>query len=241
VNVIRQFLLALKGIRYYPLDTDVPESEDNTGLISQKTYNEWFARFRAVGDPGTSVLTRLVHLSLTDQPRYRELCDLIGPPGLDVVNNIHIRPVRSKKSTHEQQSEEVKWYWSVFQPNLQCEPLDFENLSAGTQRIVRLLVSLIFDQSSVMLVEHPEDSIHRGLLIKLLDVLRGYSDQSQLILSSHSAVVFNTLDPKAIRLVTMEEGNTKARALTNDELSAAGKFMEEDGSLSDFIETVEED
>ena len=63
-----------------------------------------------------------------------------------------------------------------------------------------------------MLVEHPEDSIHQGLLRKLLGVLRTYSGQSQLILSSHSSVVFNTLDPRAIRLVTMEEGNTKVRS-----------------------------
>ena len=116
----------------------------------------------------------------------------------------------------------------------------FNALSAGTQRIVRLIVSLIFDQSSVMLIEHPEDSIHRGLLRKVIDVLQGYSDQHQMILSSHSAVVFDTLDPMAVRLVTMENDATKVRKLTPDELRAAKLFMEEEGSLSDFIETVEE-
>jgi hypothetical protein len=53
--------------------------------------------------------------------------------------------------------------------------------------------------------------------------------------------VFDILDPKAIRLVTMEDGATKVRALTSEELHAAGRFMEEDGSFSDFIDTVEED
>ena len=93
----------------------------------------------------------------------------------------------------EGERQNVKWYWLAFEPNPHSGSLDFEDLSAGTRRLIRLLVSLIFDQSNVMLVEHPEDSIHRGLLIKLLDILRGYSDQSQLILSSHSSVVFNTL------------------------------------------------
>jgi len=234
VNVIREFLSALEGIRYYPLDTDVFETGDDPGILSQKEYNEWLTKFRTIRDPGKSALKRLLHLSLTDDPRYQEICSLLGPDGLGLVNSVRIETLPIEQ-------EDGKWYWFAFRPNPQSESLGFKSLSAGTQRVVRLLVSLIFDQSSVMLVEHPEDSIHRGLLRKLLDVLRTYSDQSQLILSSHSSVVFNTLDPKAIRLVTMEDGNTKVRPLTNDELSAAGKFMEEDGSLSDFIETVEEE
>lgn len=121
------------------------------------------------------------------------------------------------------------------------EYFGFENLSAGTQRVIRILVSLIFDQSAVMLLEHPEDGIHRGLLRKLIDVLQKYANQSQLIVSSHSSVVFDTLDPGTVRLVTMGEGNTKVRSLTPEELGVAGRFLEEDGSLSDFLETVEED
>ena len=39
----------------------------------------------------------------------------------------------------------------------------------------------------------------------------------------------------------MEDNTTRVRPLTSSELSAAGKFLEEEGSLSDFIEAVEED
>jgi hypothetical protein len=38
----------------------------------------------------------------------------------------------------------------------------------------------------------------------------------------------------------MEEDGTKVRPLTSEELQAAARFLEEEGSLSDFIETVEE-
>jgi predicted ATPase len=91
-----------------------------------------------------------------------------------------------------------------------------------------------------MLLEHPEDGIHRALLRKLIDLLQTYSDQTQLIVASHSSIVFNTLDPGAIRLVTMEEDGTQVRALTAEELQVAGRFLEEEGSLSDFIETIDE-
>ena len=56
----------------------------------------------------------------------------------------------------------------MFIPRIPALPPDravlLRELSTGTQRIIRLIVSLIFDQSSVMLVEHPEDGIHGGLL-----------------------------------------------------------------------------
>ena len=241
VNCIRPLISILKKICYYTLEND-DFYDNNLGLLAKDRYVDWESKFRTLHDPGQSVLLRLFHLYISNDPKLQELRSLLGQEGLGLVEDIDIRPLESV--VFEPSSKKLKmeeYYRLSFQPNSQSSYFNFGNLSAGTQRIIRLLLSLIFDQSSVMLVEHPEDSIHQGLLRKLLGVLRMYSGQSQLILSSHSSVVFNTLDPRAIRLVTMEEGNTKVRPLTPDELSAADKFMEEEGSLSDFIETVEEE
>ena len=92
-----------------------------------------------------------------------------------------------------------------------------------------------------MLLEHPEDKIHPGLLRKLIDLLRNYADESQLIVASHSPAVFNSLGPDSIRLVTMDQGETKARAFSPSEIGIVGNYLEEEGSLSDFLETVEEE
>jgi predicted ATPase len=239
VNSIRPFLSVLERIRYYPLEADSTDAFPHN-LVGQTEYDEWLAEFHGTGDPGQSVMKRLLHMSLAGKPQFEEIVGLLGSNGLGLVDQIGVHHIESPKA-RGREAETKRWYWLNFQPSLQSNRFSFSDLSAGTQRIIRLIISLIFDQSAVMLVEHPEDSIHRGLLRKLLGVLQAYSDQSQLIMSSHSTVVFDTLDPKAIRLVTMEDGVTKVRALTAEELHAAGRFMEEDGSLSDFIETVEED
>lgn len=239
VTSVRPFLSVLERIRYYPLEADTHDSFPRL-IVAQTEYDEWLTKYRGTGDPGQSVLRRLLHLSLASKPQFEEIVGLLGPNGLGLVDQITMRDLGSPKAT-DRKGETNKWYWLGFQPGLQSNWFSLNDLSAGTQRIIRLIVSLIFDQSAVMLVEHPEDSIHRGLLRKLLGVLQTYSDQSQLIVSSHSSAVFDTLDPKAIRLVTMEEGATKVRALTSEELHAAGRFMEEEGSLSDFIDTVEVD
>jgi predicted ATPase len=183
-------------------------------------------------------------MALTNDPRLQEIRSLLGRDGLGVVDNLDIQTFKEPKSQQKKEGP-IELYRVWFQPSLEASAssrdFDFADLSSGTQRVIRILVSLIFDESAVMLLEHPEDGIHRGLLRKLIDLLQKYADPSQLIVSSHSPLVFNTLDPRAVRLVTMEEGATKVRRLTPEELQVAGKFLEEDGSLADFLETVEED
>jgi predicted ATPase len=251
VNSFRPFLSFLEGIRYYSLD-----EHGLVGLspiVSQTAYDKWLAWYRSADDPGSSVLLRLLHLALTNRQQFEEIRDILGANGLGLLDDILMSALETKGTveTTVKSNDRKEWtdrfYLLTFRPSLQSPEapeagyFGFDGLSAGTQRVIRIIVSLIFDQSAVMLLEHPEDSIHRGLLRKLIGILQSYSDQSQLIVSSHSSVIFNTLDPGAVRLVTMENGDTKVRALTPAELSVAGKFLEEDGSLSDFLETVEEE
>ncbi len=250
IALIRPFLSFLEKVRYYPLEVqDRPLDEGDVGSVPivPGLYEEWLARYRGAGDPSDQVLMRLLHAWLTDSAVFEEICSLLGPNGLGLIDKIEVAKIEAP-STSGQIEGNDSLYWMLFQPTFQpsihpgpVNSFSFRNLSAGTQRVVRLIVSLLFDKSSVMLVEHPEDGIHRGLLRKLIDVLQAYSDQSQLIVSSHSSVVFNATDPGAVRLVTMEKGETKARALTPAERAAADKFLEEEGSLSDFLDSVEED
>jgi hypothetical protein len=69
---------------------------------------------------------------------------------------------------------------------------------------------------------------------------RTASTPNQVILSTHSATVVNALRPEEVRLVTMENGETKARALNQRELGAATKYVAaEGGALADFLEPLE--
>jgi hypothetical protein len=192
---------------------------------------------------GDSPLMRLLHMELTNEGQLAEVRSLLGPDGLGLLDQIEWEKYDYAKPGGTTESRD-QLYFIRFRPAApsprSLEALHFNDLAAGTQRLVRIVVSLVHDQSAVMLLEHPEDGIHRGLLRKLIDLLQGYSDRSQLIIASHSTVIFNTLDPTAIRLVTMEDDGTKVRSLTNEELRAAERFLEEEGTLADFIETVEE-
>jgi predicted ATPase len=116
----------------------------------------------------------------------------------------------------------------------------FSDLSVGTRRVIRVVTSLLFDKRSLMLIEQPEDSIHPGLLRKLIDMMRSYSDGSQIIFTTHSSEVLDILRPEEVLMTTARDGKTSVRPLSPDEVARARRFLSDEGSLSDFLEPFDE-
>jgi predicted ATPase len=240
VRLVRPLLENLRAIRYYPV-----EVEADLGPISvrQSEYQEWLTQRRGAGSPVDPLVMRLLDMRLNRPDEFDEVQQLLGPNGLGLIGSIRAEPFGPVATP---QMGGQSFYFVSFQPSLQpttSPPLFFglDELSSGTQRLIGIITSLIYDHSAVMLLEHPEEGIHRALLIKLIDLLQGYSDQSQLIVATHSASVLNAVPPDAIRLVTMENGPTQVRRLTGQESQAAAKYLEEEGTLSDFLEMVAEE
>jgi predicted ATPase len=90
-------------------------------------------------------------------------------------------------------------------------------------------------------LEQPEDGVHSGLLNKLVPLLQSYVDPSQFIVTSHASGIIDKLSAKDIRLVAMKDAKTIARALNKKELDAIESFICEEGSLSEFLESIGDD
>ena len=60
----------------------------------------------------------------------------------------------------------------------------------------------------LLLVEEPENGLHPARIVDVLRVLREVSKQTQVILTTHSPIVVNELEPEEVRVVTRnaEEG-----------------------------------
>jgi AAA15 family ATPase/GTPase len=231
VRQINKIVNFLKVVRYYPLDelNQPPTEIGDTGLVRQADYEEWFNQYRNRLDSNTSVVMRLLRLFLNKPEDFEELKTLLGNNGLELLKDIFIW-----------KEKENNLYFIDFFPNIDSsDSFKYKKLSLGTRRILRILVSIFHDQSTAFLLEHPEDGVHVGLLHKLIALLKTYSDRGQFILTSHSSEVFNCLKPEEIRLVTMEKGKTYLRALNETEITAAQQFMREEGTLADFLETIQ--
>ncbi len=243
---LRPILAFFRSTRYYPFDeASQVTGFDNAFLISEAEYREWATQYRATGKAQDSVLMRLLYAFQERPSQFEEIQSLLGSEGLGLIADIIVKRVYTVVEHQQPTPPSRRQYeYSVCFRLGQLlgggiAQLYFPDLSLGTRRTLRLVVSLVLEGSALMLVEHPEDGIHRGLVRKLVNLLRTNADPAQIILSSHSTTVMNGLEAPNVRLVSILRGTTQVRALTSKEISLAARFIEEDGTLGDFLESVE--
>jgi predicted ATPase len=225
VKPVSSVINFFNAVRYYPLDEpNLPNMEiGSNGYVKHLDYIEWLNKYNSRPEPNSSVIMRLLHLSLEKPETYEALKTLLGANGLELIEDIHII---SQSFPIERRDKSNAFYVIEFLPSANRGTLTqnyftYQELSFGTRRLLRLLVSVIYDKSAMLLLEQPEDGIHVGLLHKLVPLLKTYSDQGQFLIASHSSEVFNRLEPQEIRLVTMVNGVTHLRPFDDIEITEA--------------------
>lgn len=232
-----------KGIRYYSLD-DRPVARD---YVTEKAFNEWKFRYQSEGELTDSVPMRLIYMWQEEPELFGELLHILGPGGLDVVEKIEVTPMEGpvvQGESKDAAASSSKLFMPMVKPSAHMGGagrfFPFSDLSVGTRRVVRIIASMLFDKRSLMLMEQPEDSIHSGLLRKLIDMIRTYSFETQMLFTTHSLEVLDILHPEEILLATAPEGSTTVRKLTPGEIDRAKEFLRTEGSLSDFLEPLDD-
>jgi energy-coupling factor transporter ATP-binding protein EcfA2 len=196
---LRPLLTFFHGVRYYPLDeTSETTGLDHHAIINDNQYRQWAEQYREGGETEDSALMRLLYAYYESTPQFDEIQALLGPNGLGLIEKIKVHQfflshndqkpdaATDRRSYHQVLFHLGKALGGGLRSN-------YSHLSLGTRRVVHLLVSLILDRSSTMLIEHPEDGIHRGLVRKLVNLLSINTTPTQIILSSHSALVVSYL------------------------------------------------
>jgi hypothetical protein len=203
----------------------------------------WLKRYQETGDAGDSMPMRIIHMSLQKPEDFQALKSMMGSNGLGLIEKIevikHTLPSGSGTSSDRRGLHYFVRYYPSAGDGL-GDGLSYGELSLGTRRVIRAIASLLFDSSSVMLIEQLEDGLHPGLARKVVGLMRQNALGAQLILASHSSALLNSLNPEEIRLVSLLDGSTNVQKLSARELKAAGKFMDEEGPLYDFLEMVQE-
>ena len=232
-----------KGVGYYTLD----DGADSRSYVTEDEYEEWKLRYRSYGILTDSVIFRLIYLSQVEPEVFDELLQIIGPTGLNVVRSF--KPNRSIFPNTRFSSEDTavsvttlfapRFWPSIHKREGAGFPVSFSDLSVGTRRVIRVITSMLFDKRSLMLIEQLEDSIHPGLLRKLVDTLRVYSSESQMLITTHSPEVLDVLDPEDVLLVTAPDGVTEVGRLSPSQVAGAKEFLKHEGSLSEFLEPLD--
>ena len=152
---------------------------------------------------------------------------------LGLVNDIYIYEPKEEKSM----KKSGYLFFPLFLINNNV--LYFRDLSDGTQRIILLLIHLLYDKPSLMLIEEPESSIHYGLLIKLLSIFSQYSNGRRVLIATHSEQILNKLEPEQVVYLYLKDGMTKVKYVTGGNLKNIRKYLEEVGPLGEYITSGE--
>ncbi|MDB6116427.1 MAG: Recombination protein [Verrucomicrobiaceae bacterium] len=115
-------------------------------------------------------------------------------------------------------------------------------MSDGTMRLVGILGAFLQSaRPSVIALEEPESTIHPEALSTLLDLIQGFSSDSQVIVTTHSPDLLDCkwIEPENIRVATWNNGVTRIEKLDTastqtlkQHLMGAGEMMRTEGLQS---------
>lgn len=92
------------------------------------------------------------------------------------------------------------------------------NISEGSARLVATLLALFVPTPpSLVAIEAPDTALHPGLMEYLANILKIGSQETQIIITTHSPFLLNYLPPESLLIVTKEKGETKIGQIEKDD------------------------
>lgn len=89
-------------------------------------------------------------------------------------------------------------------------------LSDGSIILIALITKIISSESSIFLIEEPENSLHPKALIDLINFMRSFENEKQFILASHSISIINSIKPEDVIISKCnEDGSSILQRVSN--------------------------
>jgi predicted ATPase len=112
-------------------------------------------------------------------------------------------------------------------------------LSEGTFKTLALLFHVITENSTALLIEEPEVCIHQGLLSSILELIKKYSHDKQMIISTHSDYVLDHVGPENVFRVNYDKTTGTGvrhirKTMSVREYGALREYLENEGNLGEY-------
>ena len=177
--------------------------------------------------------------------RYEQFFDIIGPAGIGLIDNISFQEIQTSSIDYSVRSggkirkRKQKKILIIPKFKIDKHELSPNQLSEGTFRTITLLFYLITESSSLLLIEEPEVCVHHGLLSSIIDLIKTYSRNKQIVISTHSDFVLDKVKPENVYKVSRipKEGTKITRiskAMSKKELIALKNYLEKEGNLGEY-------
>lgn len=231
------------GISYYSASqftdpTRCPSSfeVDEDGRLSDT--------FSINGTVHLKFLHDLYRLKQSNEVLYDEYCRFVSRQQLGLISRLTWKEIELSSNTAEVRSggrvRKVRKTKTLVIPKVQIGSayITFNQLSEGTFKTLALAFYIITDASRFLMVEEPEVCVHHGLLTRVVATLKSYSKNKQTIISTHSDLLVDELEPENIFVVEMARSGTRVTQL-DSWLGKKGKealhtYLAESGSLGEY-------
>lgn len=181
--------------------------------------------------------------SKTKPDTFQLFLNTVNKNGIHIIDDFqfieHEVPSSSYKVRAGGKIEKIEKTRKIVIPSAIVDGLNLSpnQLSEGTFKTLALVFYIINDESELLLIEEPEVCIHHGLLNSLIELIKIYSKNKQIIISTHSDYVLDKLEPENVLLVKKDNGTQAKRltkSLTNNEFKALKDYLENTGNLGEY-------
>ncbi|WP_006575607.1 AAA family ATPase [Cupriavidus sp. HPC(L)] len=97
----------------------------------------------------------------------------------------------------------------TFKEESSAKPWTSQDVSDGTIQTLALLCCLADPRNTLLFLEEPENSVHPWIVQQLTEQFKKNSKQTQTILTTHSPVVLNMVEPGDVWICYKEDGETR--------------------------------
>ena len=180
-----------------------------------------------------------------EDSNYSQFLGVIGPNGIGLVDKIDFKEIPtssieySVRSGGKVRKQKRRKMLVIPQFTVGRNNLSPSQLSEGTFKTITLLFYLMTETSSALLIEEPEVCVHHGLLTSIVELIKTYSQQKQIILSTHSDFVLDQIEPRHVYRVSRDNKvGTKVthvtESLSSAELLALRHYLDSEGNLGEY-------
>ncbi|HYC93383.1 MAG TPA: AAA family ATPase [Thermoanaerobaculia bacterium] len=93
-------------------------------------------------------------------------------------------------------------------------PWSVDEVSDGTLQTLALLVALFDPESTALVLEEPENSVHPWIIRHIVDACREASARKQIMITTHSPIVINAVRPDQVWVLWRADGESKIARMT---------------------------
>jgi len=244
VEALRAVAEFRSGISYYSASqftdpTRCPSSfeVDEEGRLNEPYLENFgFAHLRFLHD--------LYTLKKKNSELYKRYCLFVSRQQLGLVSRLTWKEIELSTSTAEVRIrgsvKKFKKRKTLVVPKVQIgtSHITFNQLSEGTFKTLALIFYVVTDASRFLMIEEPEVCIHHGLLRRILETIKSHSLRKQTIISTHSDLLVDELDPKHLFVVEMTANGTRVtgleKSLGKDGREALHSYLAESGPLGEY-------